>query len=71
MGKIHTKAKRAKGLRNTHLKHKFWFTTVTKKKGPKSFKTKEAAEAWATKTKLDTKTHTLYALKKKFQWRAV
>lgn len=71
MVKIHTRAKRLLGLRSFHRKHRFWFTKVEAKTGPKSFTTKEKAMAWAKENGIDTKKHVLYELQqgKKFQWR--
>ncbi len=70
MSKIHTKLKRKLGIRSTSRKHRFWFTTKAKKKGPKSFSTKEKAEAWAKENELDTKKLVLHETPSgKLQWR--
>jgi len=71
MTKIHARAKRLLGITSFHRKHRFWFTTVTPKKGAKSFMSKEKAQEWAKEQGLDVKTHELRELQngKKFQWR--
>lgn len=68
MPRLTTRLKRKFNL-TTSRKHRFWKGTTTRKKRMKSFPTKERAEAWAQEQGLDTSTHYLHALKRKFQWR--
>jgi len=46
MVKIHTRAKRKLGV-GTHIPHKALATGKPRKKGPKTFKTEEAAKKYA------------------------
>lgn len=46
MPKIHTRKKRLMGLHG-NKKHRFYFETAKKKVGPRTFRTKEQAEAYA------------------------
>jgi hypothetical protein len=73
MAKIHTRSKRSLRTGSTSRQHKFWFTTVEKKKGAKSFRSEERAKEWASEQKLDTKKFYLHVLQngKKFQWRSL
>ncbi len=70
MVKIHTRPKRLKGILSTHRMHRFWFTNVVAKKGPKSFTDKDKAHVWAKEQGLDS-SYELYELPsgKKWQWR--
>ena len=71
MTKIHSRKKRLLGIRSLHRKHRYFFTNVTPKTGPKSFGSKETAMAYAKEHGVDTGTHVLYELQggKKLQWR--
>lgn len=69
MKKIHTRAKRKWGL-STHLsQYRFFHPGPDKKNRPKTFKTEEAANAWALKNGLRTEQYNLKKVKrgKKFQ----
>jgi hypothetical protein len=71
MAKIHTRAKRLLGITSTQRKHRFYFTSVTAKKGHKSFDTKEKAMEWAKQNSVDMKTHEVHTLRTKFQVRPI
>ena len=68
MAKIHTRIKRRYGLSTTHG-HYTYFHGIEKKHRPKTFKTEEAANAWAFKHGLKPKRYYLKNVKrsKKFQ----
>lgn len=67
MNKVHTKIKRKYGL-STHLNQYRFFHPV-KKHRPKTFKTEEAAHAWASNNGLKAEQYALKKVKrnKKFQ----
>lgn len=63
MGKIHTGVKRRKGL-TTSSKHYFYFHPMGKKRRAKTFRTEEAAHAWASSKGLNEGQYSLNAVKK-------
>ncbi|MFH1071874.1 MAG: hypothetical protein V1743_00415 [Nanoarchaeota archaeon] len=66
--KVHTKAKRLLRL-HTHFKHKSYFQASKRKRGAKTFKTREGAKAWAEKQGLQEGKYSIIPAKKgkKFQ----
>ena len=48
MTKIHTRMKRKKGV-SSGLRHRYAFSKIKAKKGPKTFKSEEAAKTYADK----------------------
>ncbi len=68
MAKIHTRIKRRYGLSTTQ-RHYPYFHRIRKKHRPKTFKTEEAANAWALKQGLKPNQYYLKNVKrsKKFQ----
>lgn len=68
MKKVHTRVKRHLGL-STHLDHYEFFHPKAKQHRPKTFKTEEAAKAWAKDQGLSQEKYSLKKVKrnKKFQ----
>ena len=68
MAKIHTRIKRRYGLSTSHGHHSY-FHGIGKKNRPKTFKTEEAANAWALKQGLKPGQYHIKKVKhnKKFQ----
>ncbi len=66
MKKIHTRAKKKLRL-GTHLQHRALLKGIQKKKGPKTFKTKEAAKKYAEEKGIKNFELKSVKKKKKFQ----
>lgn len=67
--KIHTRVKRKKGQKGTHLRKRYLFTSRSAKKGAKTFNTEEQAHAWAIAHRMKKDDYTLVRVKNfvKFQ----
>lgn len=61
--KIHTRVKRKKGQRGTHLRKTYLFTNKPAKKGARTFTTQEAAYAWASAKGMKKEDYTLVRMK--------
>lgn len=71
MRKVHTRTKRKFGL-STHLRHyKLFHPGVKKPNRPKTFKTEEAANAWALSQGLKPEHYSLKEVKKNKKFRVV
>ncbi len=71
MPKISSKVKRAHKL-STHLNHYYYFHQgIARKKGPRTFKTEEAARAWAEKHGIKKEEYTLKRVKRKRKFQIV
>ena len=67
--KIHTRQKRHKGQRGTHIRKEYLFHNRPAKKGDRTFNTEEQAHAWAKTNGLKQEEYSLIKVKnfKKFQ----
>lgn len=70
MRKVHTRVKRKHRL-PTHRKHRFYFSSVVRKKRPKTFATEESAHKWAEQNKLKKGTYSLKKVKKNKRFQIV